>query len=760
MELEELKEIDKKELDRITTISKKPGNDKKMDINIFYKDFNLNEPYTSFNPLSANDLKPFQLLPFFKNIIIDIKPFKKEKDFMKYYGMDVDELLEQHGKGIFKFRLTHNYYEYKNLENNYLDNILDKNPPVIPIINENYNLLLNGTSNIENYENYINKNLDFGSTLLGDLGGTDPLSIIAMDLMNGHQSTMDPFENDDYTKIVIQNLYKLKTCGYSEVVEFLKRFLDVGNGRLDWAFVFSNAYANFLSNPILDSLNGTHLVHSQLKHVMNDLSMRKFDEIFPKLNKRVPGINIDESMILSADIAKEMVNNINMPTLMSMEDVDNYDNKGPIKALASLEKTLLNKESDKIVDLSYALQTELISASRIVENMQSKINHDSNLIRRFSLGVGIIGSIASLISDPSNQPLFNLMAIGGNFGEILSDSRISSYFLNKLTRFNKENHVLYLYDNNEHVSLNLKNYPKSFTENYIPFNDSITEKFEYYEYLYNNIPLLQILLDINTQQITKDTIRFSSGDSEIIKFLTRWAYNIQLHNKSKLFVKQLQLYGICYMKYTNKYSHNKKVRDFDVINPKYIRPIYKNGKITEYKMLTKKHGEEVIPGNYVSCITSPSIIENNIFFLDWIYPQVTKKESRPTLIYDKWEKYEKDTEKYINNPQKLKIIFQNSLKDCEKLKTNNYQKAKFLMGLGYAYCINNEIDEGIKYYEKAQKITENGHSIDMKELDTELTNFIIIGYQKLIDNENNKNLPMKNYNYLIKNNRKTHKKFF
>ena len=41
MELEELKEIDKKELDRITTISKKPGNDKKMDINIFYKDFNL-----------------------------------------------------------------------------------------------------------------------------------------------------------------------------------------------------------------------------------------------------------------------------------------------------------------------------------------------------------------------------------------------------------------------------------------------------------------------------------------------------------------------------------------------------------------------------------------------------------------------------------------------------------------------------------------------------------------------------------------------
>lgn len=736
--------------DQINNITKKYENTKKIDIIKFYPKFNLNDPYTNFNPLSANDLKPFQLLPFFRNIIIDIKPFKIEKDFIKYYGMDVDELLEMYGKGIFKFRLTHNYPEYENLENDYLDNILDKNPPVTPLINENYSILINGPSRLENYGSYINKNFDFGSTLLCDLGATDPLSIIAMDLMNGHQSTMDTFENDDYTKIVIQNLYKLKTCGYSEVVEFLKRFLDVGNGRLDWAFVFSNAYANFLSNPILDSLNGTHLVHSQLKHVMNDLTMRKFDEIFPKLNKRVPGINIDESMILSADIATEMVNNINMPTLMSMEDVDNYDNKGPIKALASLEKTLLNKESDKIVDLSYALQTELISASRIVENMQSKINHDSNLIRRFSLGVGIIGSIASLISDPSNQPLFNLMAIGGTFGEILSDSKISSYFLNKLTRFNKENHVLYLYDNNEHVSLNLKNYPKSFTENYIPFNDSITGKFEYYEYLYNNIPLLQILLDINTQQITKDRMRFSSGDSEIIKFLTRWAFNIQLHNKSKLLVKQLQLYGICYMKHTNKYFHNKKIRDFDVINPKYIRPVYKNGKITEYKMLTKKHGEEIIPCNYVSSLTSPSIIENNIFFLDWIYPQITKKESRPTLIYDKWEKYEKDTEKYINNPQKLKIIFQDSLKDCEKLKTNNYQKAKFLMGLGYAHYLNDEIDEGIKYYEKAQEITEKGHSIDMKELDTELSDFIILGFQQIINKEKNKRLPLPKYNSINK----------
>lgn len=748
MELEDLKEMDKKEQERITNIAKKYDNDKKIDINLFYNDFNLDEPHTNFNPLSANDLKPFQLLPFFKNIIIDIKPFKNESDFIKFYGMDVDELLEQYGKGIFKFRLTQHYPEYKNLENNYLDSIINKNPPVIPLINKNYDILLNGTSDIENYEKYIDKNLDFGSTLLGDLGATDPLSIIAMDLMNGHHSSMNPFKNEDYIKIVIENLYKLKTCGYLDVVEFLKRFLDVGNGRLDWAFVFSNAYANFLSNPILDSLNGTHLVHSQLKHVMNDLSMRKFDEIFPKLNKKVPGIKIDESMILSADIAKEMTNNINMPTLMSMEDVDNYDNKGPIKALASLEKKLLTKESDKIADLSYELYAELKSTSKIIEDMQSKIKYASNLINKFSLGIGIIGTIASMIPDQNMQPLFSLLAIGGDIGAGIFDSKISSYFLNKITRFNKENHVLYLYDNNEHVSLNLRNYPKSFTKKYIPFKDDITEKFEYYEYLYHNIPLLSILLDINTKQITKDTIRFSSNDYEINKFLTEWANNIRLHDKSKLAVKQMQLYGITYMKFNNEYSNNRKTRNITIINPKYIRPVYKNGKINEYKMLTNKHVEETIPYNYINYLTSPSIIENNIFFLDWIYPQITKKESRPTLIYDKWDKYEKDTEKYIDNPDKLKSIFKDSLKDCEKLENNNYQKAKFLMGLGYVYCINDEIDEGIKYYEKAQKITEKGYSIDMKELDTELTDFIILGYQQLINKENKKYSSLKNYKFV------------
>ncbi len=713
---------------KLLKITKKCKNKDKLDILNFYPNFNLKEPYTNFNPLSDNNLKPFQLLPFFKNIVIDIKPFKTENEFVKYYGMDVDQLLEQQGKEIFQFRLSNNYSDYMNLESDYLDDILDKNHPIVPLINKSYGCLLNGTDEFPMYDEYIGKNLDFGSILLGEMGGTDPLSIIAMDIMNGHSTIMNPFKNEDYTNIVIENLYKLQYCGYGEVVDFLKRFLDVGNGRLDWAFVFSNAYANFLSNPIIDSLNGTHLVNSQLKHVANDLSIRKFDEIFPTLNKSVPKIHIDNSMILSADIAREMVNSINMPTLMSMDDVDEYDNMGPIKALASLEKAIMTNKSDEILDLSSNLESELVSTSIIVKDMQSNIKQKSHLISQFSLGVGIMGNIASLITDSSIQPLFNLAGIVGGVGEFISDSKMTSYFLNKLNRINKENHVLYLYDNNDHVSLNLKNPLNSNNTKYVPFNDEITQKFEYYEYLYNNIPILSVLLDINTKQITND---ISSKNGKINFFKLNRAKEINPHSKSKIFVKQLQLYGISYMRYTNEYSYNKRNSNLTVINPKYIRPIYKNGKIIEFKMLTEHNTLEFIPVNYIHCLTSPSIIEKNIFFFDWIYPQFTKIESRPTLIYDKWDIYQKEVEKNIDNPDKLKQIFKDSLKDCDKLENNYYFKVKFLMGLGYAHYINNEIETGIQYYEQAQKITEKCSSTDMAELDFELTNLIVGGVKQI-----------------------------
>ena len=87
MELEDLREMDKKEQERVSNIAKKHEHDEKIDINLFYKDFNLDDPHTSYNPISSVDLKPFQLAPFFKNIVLDIKPLHSEDEIKRYYGM-------------------------------------------------------------------------------------------------------------------------------------------------------------------------------------------------------------------------------------------------------------------------------------------------------------------------------------------------------------------------------------------------------------------------------------------------------------------------------------------------------------------------------------------------------------------------------------------------------------------------------------------------------------------------------------------------
>lgn len=725
MEKKLLLEKQNKAKGQVNDIIKKHEHDKKINIIDFYPDYNLKEPYSSFNLSSDRNLKPFQLLPFFKNIIIDIKPFKNEKDFISYYGMDVNQLLEQWGKGIFKFRLSYDYTYYADLENDYLDEILDKNPPIAPLINKGHSILVNGsTFGFENFNTYVSgKKLDFGNDLLLDLGGTDPLTIIAMDMMSGYGNSMVSFNESYYKYLVAENLSKLESCGFNEIVEFIKRFLDVGNGRLDWAFVFSNTYANFLSNPILDSLNGTHLVNSQMKQVANDLSIRHFENLFPKLNLPVPNIDVKDS-ILSGDIAKVMCENINMPTLVEVEDLDNYDNDGPIKALASLEKAIIDKNNNKIVDLSLDLENELIYAADIVKDMQSNKKNIFGLLTRFSLGFGVIGEIASNILDPTMKPLFDTLIAIGATGEFISNSRMLNMVLSKAQCFNKPSHVLYLYDTNEYLNFNTSEIIKVSSNKYFPFNDDLTKKYEYFEYLHENIPLLSALMNIDNRHIFGG-MQIKSDNPEVKHHIIDFMETNNIEYKSKIAVYDLNLYGVAYIKKGNRYSRGTPEVTMEVINPKFIRPKYKNDKIVSYQMINSKNKLEQIPVKYIELLEFPSIIERNIFFLDWVYPQITNKNDRPTLIHDIFEKNQIDVENNIDNPKKLKSILNSSLNACKDLKSDKYHEAHILSALGGVYVRNGEYDEGIKYFEKAQEVCDKCCSRDMENYSLEISDLIV-----------------------------------
>lgn len=293
MELEDLREMDKKEQERVSNIAKKHEHDEKIDINLFYKDFNLDDPHTSYNPISSVDLKPFQLAPFFKNVVLDIKPLHSEDEFKRYYGMGVEKCYELKKEGLFKFRLSNNYIDYHNLDNDYLDLILHDKPPVSNVINRAHGILINKDDSSINYLFHLigSNEFDFGNFILNDLGLSDPYMISAFDIMAGHSYDIKKIDDSIYKSVMANNFTKLWACGYNEINELFKLLLGTGNGRLDWAFVFSNVYANILSNPILDSINGTQMMHSRVKYLAKDMSIQRLDHVFPDLKN--PANNLE-----------------------------------------------------------------------------------------------------------------------------------------------------------------------------------------------------------------------------------------------------------------------------------------------------------------------------------------------------------------------------------------------------------------------------------------------------------------------------------
>ena len=74
MDLEVLKELDTSKAEEAGKISKNYKKDK-IDILDFYSKLNLNTTYTETNSTSLSSINPYQLMPFFNTVIVDIVAF-------------------------------------------------------------------------------------------------------------------------------------------------------------------------------------------------------------------------------------------------------------------------------------------------------------------------------------------------------------------------------------------------------------------------------------------------------------------------------------------------------------------------------------------------------------------------------------------------------------------------------------------------------------------------------------------------------------
>lgn len=706
MDFEDLKEMDKNEQERVAKIRQRHENDKKVDINVFYKDFKLNEPYTSFNPQSSIDLKPFQLSPFFSNVIIDIKPFQNESIFEKHYGMNVERMFDLKEEGFFKFRLTNNYTAYKNLDNDYLDLILQDKPPSLSNINFSYGLLNNNNHEMLNdiFNLMESKEFNLGNLLNLDLGISDPMVISAMDIMAGHENIFRQDDDTAYKLATYDNFKNIWACGFNEINDYLKIFLERNNGRLDWAFVLSEVYSNYFSNPVLNSLNGTTMINSKIKYWANDLSVQNLSKVFPELSK--PNFKVTNNDIINPEIAKIMSESIGMNTVLDYDEWTDQDFDGAKKALKKLEKIIDSKREEKIVDCTIELKNELSSASKIAKDLQEGKKNNIKLINWFSTGLSILGIFNGLLTGDIVS-LISASSLASIPIDISSETGLTDWILSKIDKRNKENHVVYFYDNYDKINFKKFSYVTTIDSEKVfsKFNDDLRKKYDYYEHLYQNIPSIKVIIDITVQNILIEGMKIDSDNKLLAYKLNKICEKISLEQKLKYLLQHYFLYGVGH--FIEKINNDtNEINDIYVINPQYVRQIKNNGTIKNYVL---KNNKLTKMDNIIS-FNGCSIIEKSMPIFDAFYFDVTKTQDRPLLLHDEITN-NNELSKNNNVDESIKLA-KKSLKNCETLD-NAGQGAILLFQLGVLYMKKEDFKKAIKYFKESLDIIDDCKSSEI-----------------------------------------------
>ncbi len=160
---------------------------------------------------------------------------------------------------------------------------------------------------------------------------------------------------------------------------------------------------------------------------------------------------------------------------------------------------------------------------------------------------------------------------------------------------------------------------------------------------------------------------------------------------------------------------SKNKYDVYSISPHYVRSINDSGEIKNYVL---QEGEMIMCDNIV-CLNKFSIIEKNMLLLDTYYPEITKIDSRPTLIRDKLEINEKLVKDNYKNYDMIIKIFKESVELCRQLD-DKIHEIDLLNKIGLCYLIKGRPDIAINYLNEANILAQSCMSDEAKKLNEEM----------------------------------------
>ncbi|MBP2044948.1 tetratricopeptide repeat protein [Methanobacterium aggregans] len=692
------------------------NNYNKEELNIldFYPELDLKPPYTGTGTNLINPIKPYQLFPFFKTVLVDVPPIPDEDLFKMQYGLSVEELIDLEREGKVAIRLSYPYINYHNLENDYLDPIISRRPPSARARDLNYSYLINDKflETLEKEDFFKGKLFGFGSDLSLEMGMIDPIAIASYDIMNDSGSNFFNFDEEIFVNKVKSNCQKLSLLGYGDVNKFLRKMLEVGSGRLDWAYVYSSCYTSFLTDPTFNSLDGTHLVNNNVREVLNDLFVRN------NSGTAFKGIVDENDPFPYYDVGKMLTEEMITATPISLEQSKDIDYSNTIKALEHLENAVNKKDIEEITDRTHELKAEINVANQIVMDMNYAANKVPKGISRIGFSIGMLGSLAQ---DPHTQSLS--WAISGIIGG-LGECDVLKPAIETLLKFKRDNHVLYLYNNYEKYEINEYNLDGRILNHDYPLNNPLIDKYKYYDSIYKKIPILRVMIDIDTRLVIGDGphLKIKGLPNDKLEEKIRAQFEKDFPKEFwKITHKHLRLYGIAYILRSKETYH--------IINPKFIKPIYENNELLSYECIAKNGKKQEIEKERVICINPSneySIVEAYIILFDQTYPDLTQKGIRPKLLYDTYfENMQTASKSKITDFENTKKLLLKSLEIPEHFK-NVYDSVRALNELGDLHRMYNRHSEALVFYERAQDcLNGNAHSNILKKFELELCNKIL-----------------------------------
>jgi len=366
----------------------------------FYPEFRLNNPYTS---AWKWDIPVWVLLPYYSNIIVPIYPNYKEHEFKKRYGLNIDQLLglEKEKKISIGLHLPQNNEE----------KISDY---LMPLYQEGIDRNIPVFQRTEAFMNFMDECTFRESLTEAKMLFEGKFKELAI-LIEERETLLEQGAVFDYAN--------LKCLGYSEITENIKN-LSGFDPKLAWVALYP--YITFLVNPLIESLNGVHIVSKEDISGLDNWS----NIINPNWDKTTIGEGYE---LFPVDVGKSLIDNAQLITPNNLEDSLNIypDFEKARSVLKDLEIAV--EEKKNVIDKKIALE-EIWSEINSIELESGKLN------TYLEVALGVVGPVTGYIVGDFPGLLAGLLC------NIIGKNQITANFTNYLSKFGKSSHIIKIYD--------------------------------------------------------------------------------------------------------------------------------------------------------------------------------------------------------------------------------------------------------------------------------------------------------------------------